>query len=119
LPILDFQPKPLDGTNDGGALDGAAPLDLQLHLAHAMGHGLTGGVLGGLLGGNGGAHAGPQSHTTGSALADEVALYVGDGDLRGVDGGQHAGNTHGGVPSAHDAFGIEIFVKGSVPDIDI
>ena len=83
----DFQANGLKGA-DGGFTAGSRTLHADFHFFHAVGHRLPGGILRHLLGGLSRAFARAfETHTTGAGPADQVALGVGDGDLRVVESG--------------------------------
>ena len=78
---------------NGGFTAGAGTLDADFDFLHAVRHRLARGVLRDLLRGVGRAFARTfETNAAGARPADEIALHVGDGDLRVVERGQNVGD---------------------------
>src|SRR5438309_2229364 len=86
--VLDHADLQADGLQrtDGGFTTGTGTFHADFDFAHAMSHRLTRGILGDLLRGVSRALARAfETHTPGTRPAEDVALHVGDVDLRVVE----------------------------------
>ena len=110
----DFQADGLQRA-DGGFTAGAGTFDADFDFLHAVRHRLAGGVLRDLLRGVGRALARAfETDAAGAGPADQVALHVGDGDLRVVESGENVRDAGGDilrVLGLDDLLGIGIFAQ--------
>jgi hypothetical protein len=93
--VLDRADVQADGLQraDGGFAAGTGAFDADFDFLHAVRHRLAGGVLRDLLRGVSRALARAfEPDAPGGGPADEIAVHVGDADLRVVERGQNVGN---------------------------